>query len=139
MQKYRDYFKFKNIKIFSQYKKYDYIIKLIFNIKSLYESLYTFLEKKLQILKNYFLENLILKRIRESINSIKIFILFVFKKNKNLYLYIDYRELNAIIIKNYYSFFLIDETLNHLINITYFIKLNLKNVYYRIKIRYKNK
>ena len=30
--------------------------------------------------------------------------------------------------------FLIDEILNHLINIIYFIKFNLKNTYYRIKI-----
>ena len=89
-------------------------------------------------MRNYFLENLILKCIRESINLIKIFVLFVFKKNKNLRLYIDYRELNAIIIKNYYSFFLINKIFNHLINITYFIKLNLKNIYYHIKIRYKN-
>ena len=90
-------------------------------------------------MKNYFLKNLILKYIRELINLIKIFILFIFKKNKNLRLYINYRELNIIIIKNHYLFFLIDEMFNRLINAIYFIKLNLKNVYYYIKIYYKNK
>ena len=80
-----------------------------------------------------------MRYICKSINLIKILVLFVFKKNENLRLYIDYRELNAIIIKNRYSFFLINETFNYLINAIYFIKLNLKNIYYHIKIYYKNK
>ena len=52
------------------------------------------------------------------------------KKNDELRLYIDYRDLNAIIIKNRYLFSLIFETLNRLCELKIFIKLNLKNVYY---------
>ena len=33
-------------------------------------------------------------------SSIKALILFILKKNKDLYLYINYRRLNKIIIKN---------------------------------------
>ena len=57
------------------------------------------------------------------------------KKNNKLRLYIDYRELNAIIIKNRYFFFLISETLNRLYDSKVFIKLNLKNVYYKLRIK----
>ena len=57
------------------------------------------------------------------------------KKNNELRFYIDYRDLNAIIIKNRYSFFLIFETLNRLCESKIFIKLNLKNVYYKLRIK----
>ena len=48
---------------------------------------------------------------------------------------VDYRELNKVIIKNRYFLFLINETLNHLNNVKRFIKLDFKNIYYRIRIR----
>ena len=57
------------------------------------------------------------------------------KKNNELRLYVDYRDLNAIIIKNRYLFFLIFETLNRLCELKIFIKLNLKNVYYKFRIK----
>ena len=64
-------------------------------------------------------------------------IFFIFKKNDNFCFSVDYKKLNVLIIKNRCLFSLIDETLNYLMNVVYFIKLNLKNAYYRIKI-YKN-
>ena len=42
-------------------------------------------------------------------------------------------------MKNKILFFFINKTLNCLINAKYFIKLNFKNVYYRIKIKFENK
>ena len=57
------------------------------------------------------------------------------KKNNELRFCVDYRDLNAIIIKNRYSFFLIFETLNRLYELKIFIKLNLKNVYYKLRIK----
>ena len=61
------------------------------------------------------------------------------KKNNELRLYVDYRDLNAIIIKNRHSFSLIFETLNRLYESKIFIKLNLKNVYYRFRIKVDDK
>ena len=60
------------------------------------------------------------------------------KKNNKLRLHIDYRDLNAIIIKNRHFFFLIFETLNRLCESKIFIKLNLKNVYYKLRIKIDN-
>ena len=57
------------------------------------------------------------------------------KKNDIFRFYVNYKELNALIIKNKCSFLLIDETLNRFVNTAYFIKLDFKNAYYRIKIR----
>jgi len=59
----------------------------------------------------------------------------MFKKNDKLRLCVNYRDLNAITIKNYHSLFLIIETLNRLNGSKCFIKLNLKNVYHRIRIK----
>ena len=61
--------------------------------------------------------------------------LFVFKKNNNLRLCVNYKRLNVLIIKNKCLFLLIDETLNRLVSAVYFIKLDLKNAYHRIRIR----
>ena len=64
---------------------------------------------------------------------------FISKKNNKLRLYIDYRELNTIIVKNRHFFFLIIETLNRLFDSKIFIKLNLKNVYYKFRINIDDK
>ena len=62
-------------------------------------------------------------------------ILFVLRENKGLRLYVDYRGLNKVIIKNRYPLSLINKTLDQLYGAKIFIKLNLKNAYYRIKIK----
>ena len=62
-------------------------------------------------------------------------ILFVFKKDERLHLYINYKNLNAIIIKNYYFLLFITKMLKRLCEIKRLIKLNLKNVCHRIRIK----
>ena len=57
------------------------------------------------------------------------------KKNNELRLYVDYRDLNVIIIKNRHLLFLIFETLNRLCESKVFIKLNFKNTYYKLRIK----
>ena len=47
-----------------------------------------------------------------------------------LYLYINYKVLNKIIIKNYYLLLLINNISIRLINTKYLIKLDLKDIYY---------
>ena len=57
------------------------------------------------------------------------------KKNNELRFYVDYRDLNVIIIKNRHLFSLIFETLNRLCESKIFTKLDLKNAYYRFRIK----
>ena len=47
----------------------------------------------------------------------------------------DYRGLNKIIIKNKYFLFFINETLDRLKGIIIFTTLDLKDAYYRIRIK----
>jgi len=51
------------------------------------------------------------------------------EKDRILYLYINYKALKKIIIKNYYLLLLINKILIYLINIKYLIKLDLKDIY----------
>ena len=76
---YKNCFDSKNAEIFFIYEDKNYVIDLIFNKKSLYNLFYT-LFKKLQVLRNYLLKNLILKFIRKFFNFTKTLILFIFKK-----------------------------------------------------------
>ena len=62
-------------------------------------------------------------------------ILFVPKKDGGLRLCVDYRGLNKVIIKNRHSLLLINETLNRLGSTSIFTKLDLKDAYYRVRIK----
>ena len=135
LKSYEDCFDFKNAKTLFEYENEDYIIDLMFGAKPSYESLYILFETEFNILKNYPLKNLTLNCIQEFINRASASMFFVFKKNNNFRLCIDYKELNILIIKNKCSLSLIDETLNRLVSVAYFIKLDFKNAYHRIRIR----
>ena len=136
---YIDVFSKKNaFKLFEHDEK-NHVIDLILDKNSSFDSLYNMSEKKLMYLREYIVENKTLSRIREFVNRASASMLFISKKNDNLRLCVDYRDLNAITIKNRHSLFLIEKTLNRLINVVYFIKLNLKNVYHRIRIRKSDK
>jgi hypothetical protein len=80
-------------------------------------------------------ENFEREYIQRFINLIGAPILFIFKKNKELRLCMNYRDLNKITIKNRYSFFLVGEILNRFNGIAIYTKFDLKNIYYRIRIR----
>ena len=90
---------------------------------------------ELKELRDY-LNNVLIKNwIRYSISPAEVPILFILKKNRDLRLYVDYRGLNKIIIKNRHSLFLISKTLNRLNNFKIFIKLDFKDIYHRIRIK----
>jgi len=139
IKNYNNIFDSKNAFILFDYKKKNYNIDLLPDKKSFYKLLYFLFEKELDILQKYLLKNLMLNRIRKFISSADISILFVSKSDNSLRLCVDYRNLNIITIKNRYSLFLIEKTLNRLIDAVYFTKLDFKNAYYRICIRQDDK
>jgi hypothetical protein len=61
------------------------------------------------------------------------------KNDGDLRFYIDYRALNNLTVKNKHALSLIDKTINRLSNAKIYIKLNLKDAYYRIRIKTNNK
>ncbi|GBG80632.1 hypothetical protein CBR_g31092 [Chara braunii] len=73
--------------------------------------------------------------IRPSSSSYGAPVLFVWKKNKDLRLCIDYRKLNAQTVKNVKPLPRIDDLLERLGGAKYFSKLDLKSGYHQISIR----
>ena len=65
--------------------------------------------------------------------------LFIKKLNNLLRFYINYRRLNKIIIKNNYLLLLLLEILKIFIYTKYFIKVNIRNIYYRIRVYKRDK
>jgi hypothetical protein len=61
-------------------------------------------------------------------------VLFARKSNRLLWFCIDYRKLNALTKKNYYPLPLIDKILARLNQAKVFTKLDIRQVFYRIRI-----
>jgi hypothetical protein len=89
----------------------------------------------LKILKKYINKNLKREYIQYFINPTEASILFILKKNGNLRLYVNYRNLNKIIIKNRYSLPLMGEILNRFNGAVIYTKFDFKKVYYKIRIK----
>ena len=128
---------FDSEKIEVLFKQYDesHVINLIKSKELLFMLLYNLSQNKLTKLRRYFNDILIKKWIKHSILSTKVLILFVFKKDEKFRLCVNYKNLNAIIIKNRHLLSLITKILNRLNDFKRFIKLNLKNVYHKIRIK----
>ena len=80
---------------------------------------------KLKALKEYINNNLRKGYIRPSQSPVGYLIIFVLKKDSKLRLYIDYKQLNTIIVKNRYALLLISELRDRFRGAKFFIKLDL--------------
>ncbi len=89
-----------------------------------FESIYNLFVIEFEIFKKYFYEFLIKKFIVSSFSSTRILILFVKKSKNDLKFCVNYKKLNAIMIKNSYSIFLMNQLLNRFNDVKKFIKLN---------------
>ena len=95
---------------------------------------YNMFSAELKTLDNYLNDILVKKWIHKFQSLADALIFFVFWKNKELCLCIDYYELNVIIIKNHYSLSLASKLLDWLSSLTVFLKIDLWNIYYQIHI-----
>ena len=119
----------------SHREQLNHAINLKSNIVSSFGPLYNLSKRELKILKKYIDKNLINEFIVRLKSSAKALILFVKKLDDSLRLCVNYRDLNAIFIKNKYSISLMNEILNRLKYVKRFIKLNLREVYNLIRIK----
>jgi hypothetical protein len=108
---------------------------IILPYKFIYKFIYKLSENELKILKKYLNENVKKEYIQHSINLARALILFILKKDGSLRLCVDYRNLNKIIIKNRHSFPLIGKILDRLNGTAIYTKFDLKETYYRIRIK----
>ena len=73
--------------------------------------------------------------IRPSTSSWGAPVLFMEKKDGSLRLYIDYKQLNKITIKNKYPFPRIDDLFGQLQGARCFFKIDLRSGYHQLRIR----
>jgi hypothetical protein len=99
------------------------------------QHIYSLSEKELTVLREYINENLKKGYIRPSISLARYPVLFVPKPNGKLRIYVDYRQLNAITIKNRYTLPLIHEIQNRIKRSKIFTKIDIKKRYYKIRIK----
>ena len=134
-QEYYDVFSDELTSIIAQNSKYDHAIKLETGKMPPQMPIYNLSQKELQILREY-LDNVLAKGwIRPSKSPSGAPILFVPKKDGSIRLYVDYRGLNKITTKNRYPLPLISELLERLSRAKIYSKLDLRDAYYRIRIR----
>ena len=95
----------------------DYAIKLTLDTLPLFLPLCLLFEKELKILQEWLKESLAFSQIVPSKSPAGILIFFTLKKDGTLWLYIDYRVLNKITVKNCYPLSLVSKILNRLSNI----------------------
>ncbi len=107
------------------HQSYDHKIKLEDKDQSSRSRLYLMLNHKLQKIKKYLEENLKKKFIIFSKALFASSILFVKKKDDSLCFCVNYRKLNALIKKDRYSIFLIDEVLVRIQDSKYLTQLNI--------------
>jgi len=94
---------------------------------------------KILELCRYLNENLSKDFIQVSHSQMIISVLFIKKLEEKLCFCVNYQDLNAITVKNWYSLSLISETLNHLSRAKFFIKLNIISAFNRLWIKEEDK
>lgn len=71
---------------------------------------------------------------RSSVSPFSSPVILVKKKDGTWCMCIDYRQLNANIVKNRYSILIVEDLLDELHGANYFSKINLRSGYYQIKM-----
>ncbi len=129
----------KKIDILSSHKKHDHRIELEKEHESShdYAFLYNLSKEKLQLVKKYLKEHLDKNFIKSSTASYVSSILFAKKSEDELRFCVNYRKLNAIIKKNRYSISLIAETIARLSKAKWMTKINIRHVFNRIRMHFK--
>jgi hypothetical protein len=118
---------------------YDYKITLVEGAKPPFSPLYGISKNELLVLKKYLEKNLFKGFIRPSKFSAASPVIFIKKPSGGLRLYIDYKSLNRIIIKNRYPIPLVHKILNRIIYTRFFTKLNIITVFNKMRIAEEDK
>jgi hypothetical protein len=140
-EKYQDFanvFDKTNVDKLREHDSQNHAIETIENKSFSFESIYNLSIIELKTLREYLDEHFKKKFITSSHSSMRISILFVKKSSENLRLCVDYKSLNAIIIKNRYFILLIMQILICLMSVVIFTKLYIRAIYYAIRIREEN-
>ena len=117
----------------------DHTINLIKGQQPSYKLIYNLGPIKLETLKIYIKSNLANSFIIPFKSPASALILFVKKLDRSLWLYVKYRDLNNLIIKNQYYCHLIRESIYWLNCAKHFTHLDLTSAYHRMYIQERDK
>jgi transposase InsO family protein len=135
LRQFDDVFTPENAGILPRHKATDHAIDLIEGAEPPYGPLYPLSQAELGELRRYLDENLAKGFIRPSKSPAGAPILFVPKKDGSLRLCVDYRGLNKVSVKNRFALPLVSEILDRIAGATVFSKIDVKDAYYRIRIK----
>ncbi len=121
------------------YRLYNHKIKLFPGQISFYNKARIILPKKFLTVRKYINNYLIKRFIRINTFLITAFILFIKKLKKGIYIYVNYKDLNNITVKNRYLILLIRKILNVFYLAKIYIKLNVITAFNRLRIVFGNK
>ena len=124
--------------ILPERRLYDHKIQLQKGKTPTFEPLYDMSQDELRVLKKYLKDNLVKGFIQVSSFLAASSILFVKKPSEELRFCVNYRDLNAMTVKNRYSLPLIRETLDRLTKIKYYIKLDIIAVFNKLRMTYED-
>ncbi len=139
LHKYLDKWDPKKTNFLSLYKPSDHRIDLIKDAKSPARKIYNFSKNQAAVIKEYIDKMTVKGFIRLNNSHYTVPILVMKKLKKGLKVYIDYRVLNTLTIKNRNVFPLIREILSRLYKIKYYSKFDVIAVFNEIRIKKKNK
>src|SRR6266487_5942937 len=91
--------------------------------------------EELNVVKKYFDKHLEKSIIHSSFSSAAALILLTRKSDSSLRFCVNYQALNVITIKNCYSIFFIEETLNQLCKVKIYTKLDVIVIFNQIHIK----
>ena len=118
-----------------EHQDWDYEIPIEEGKKPTYGPIYVLSETKLKALREYLDKNLKKGFIRPSTSPAGYSILFVPKKNGKLRLCVDYRQLNAITVKNQYLLPLIAKLQDRIQGSQWFTTLNIRGAFNLVQMK----
>ena len=138
LKKFEDVFSESSANKLPPHRPYDCQINLIADSKLYYGPIYPLTDKESKVLKDYLDENLRKGFIRKSKSPAGAPVLLAPKKNGELKLCQDYRELNKITIRDSYPLTLIQDMFEHMGKARYFSRLDLRSAYNLVRIKETN-
>jgi len=135
LRDFKDVFDLTRAATLPHHQHFNHSIPLMENTTPPYSGLYALSRIELEALQKFLEENLARGWIKPSESPAASPVIFVPKKDRSLRLCVNYRGLNKITVKNRYPLPLISEILNRASNTQYFSKIDLKDTYYRIRIK----
>ena len=136
---YADVFSKSKAETLTPHRLYDLQIELEKDSHPPVETIYSLSQFEQEMLKEFINKNLTNRFIHLTLSSHRVLVLFVKKKDRSLWLCVDFHGLNKITKKDWYPLPLISDLLDFPWKARIYTKINLQHAYYLVHIAKGNK